>query len=104
MNIVWTIDAMDCYAQSQGNADVVYNAHWRCTGNDGDASSSVYGTCSIPYAGGSFTPYQDLTQQEVLDWVWENGVNQQEVEANVTSQVNAILNPTTVTPPLPWSA
>ena len=104
MNIVWTIDAMDCYPQSQGNADVVYNAHWRCTGNNGDASSSIYGTCSIPYAGGGFTPYQDLTQQEVLDWVWENGVNQQEVEANVTSQVNAILNPITVTPPLPWSA
>lgn len=103
MNIVWTIDAMDCYPQSQGNSDVVYNAHWRCTGSDDDATSSIYGTCGIPYAGGSFTPYQNLTQQEVLDWVWENGVNQQEVEANVTSQVNAILNPTTVTPPLPWS-
>jgi hypothetical protein len=35
MNIVWTIDAMDCYPHSQGNSDVVYNAHWRCTGSDG---------------------------------------------------------------------
>lgn len=104
MNIVWTIDAMDCYTQLQGNSDVVYNAHWRCTGSDGNTSTSIYGTCSTPYAGGSFTPYQDLTQQEVLDWVWENGVDQQTVEARVTSQVNAILNPTTVTPPLPWSA
>lgn len=102
MNITWTIDSMDCYAQSQGNADVVYNAHWRCTGVDGDASASVYGTCAVPYAGGSFTPYQNLTQQEVLDWVWENGVNQQEIEASITSQVNAILNPSTVNPTLPW--
>ena len=103
MNIVWTIDAMDCYPQSQGNVDVVYTAYWRCTGNDGNASASVYGTCNIPYTGGEFTPYADLTQNEVLSWVWANGVNQTEVEASVTEQVNAIFNPTTVSPPLPWS-
>ena len=103
MNIVWTIDAMDCYPQDQGNADVVYNVHWRCTGNDGDASASVYGTCAVPYAGGKFTPYDQLTQDQVLGWIWANGVNQAEVEASVTAQVNAILHPTTVSPPLPWS-
>ena len=104
MNIVWTVDAMDCYPQSQGNADVVYNVHWRCTGTDGDASASVYGSCSVPYSGGEFTPYEDLTQNEVLSWIWADGVNKTEVEENVDSQVAAILNPTTITPPLPWSA
>ena len=103
MNIVWSVDSMSCYPQSQGNVDVVYEVYWRCTGNDGDANASVYGSCVIPYAGGEFTPYQDLTQQEVLGWVWANGVNQSEIEASITAQVNAILNPTSITPPLPWS-
>lgn len=41
MNIVWTIDAIDCYPQSQGNADVVYNAHWSCTGSDGESARQL---------------------------------------------------------------
>ena len=100
----WTVDAMDCYPQSQGNADVVYNVHWRCTGVNGDASASVYGTCAVPYSGSKFTPYDSLTQDQVLGWIWGDGVNKTEIETNVGNQVNAILNPTTVTPPLPWSA
>lgn len=100
----WTVDAMDCYPQSQGNADVVYKVHWRCTGVDGNASASVYGTCSVPYAGGTFTPYDSLTQDQVLGWILADGVNKDETEANIKNQVYVILNPKTVTLPLPWSA
>jgi hypothetical protein len=40
----WTVDAMDCYVQSQGNTDVVYTVHWRCTGIDGEHSAGAYGS------------------------------------------------------------
>ena len=95
---------MDCYPQEQGNADVVFMVHWSCTGINGEYSANVYGTCGIPYAGGSFTPYEDLTQDEVIGWVWANGVDQDETEANVERQIQDQINPTVVTPPLPWSA
>jgi hypothetical protein len=100
----WTVSAMDCYPQEQGNADVVFMVHWSCTGINGEYSANVYGTCGIPYAGGSFTPYEDLTQDEVIGWVWANGVDQDETEANVERQIQDQINPTVVTPPLPWSA
>ena len=102
--ITWTITAMDAYPHEQGNADVVFNVHWTCSGTDGDYSGSVYSTCQVPYTGGKFTPYDQLTQQQVLGWIWANGVDQSATEAAVAQQIATAKNPPVVTPPLPWSA
>jgi hypothetical protein len=48
--------------------------------------------------------YPDLTEDIVLGWVWANGVDKAEVEANVTRELNAAINPPVVSKPLPWSA
>ena len=100
----WSVTAMDCYPQEQGNADVVFNVHWTCVGIDGDYSASVINTCQIPYAGGEFTPYEDLTQEDVLSWIWANGVDKDVTEEAVAQQIQNQINPPVVTPPLPWSA
>lgn len=100
----WSVTAMDCYAVEQGNADVVFNVHWTCAGMDGEYSSNVYSTCQVPYAGGQFTPYENLTQEEVLDWIWANGVDKDVTEEAVQNMINNLINPPVVTPPLPWSA
>lgn len=100
----WTVTAMDCYPVEQGNADVVFNVHWTCAGMDGEYASSVYSTCQVPYAGGQFTPYENLTQEEVLDWIWANGVDKDVTEEAVQNMINNLINPPVVTPPLPWSA
>jgi hypothetical protein len=95
---------MDCYAVEQGNADVVFNVHWTCAGVQDTYSASVYNTCQVPYAGGGFTPYEDLTQEEVLGWIWANGVDKTVTEEAVQNMINNLINPPVVTPPLPWSA
>jgi hypothetical protein len=101
----WTVTAMDCYPQEGGNMDVVFNVHWTCSGTDGTYSGSVYSTCAVPAPTGSdFTPYADLTQQQVIGWVWANGVDQAATEAAVQTQINNQINPPVVTPPLPWAA
>jgi hypothetical protein len=43
-----------------------------------------------------------LTQEQVLGWVWANGVDKETVEAAVQSQLDSLVNPTVVSPPLPW--
>jgi len=100
----WTITAMDCYPQEQGNADVVFNVHWTCAGEQDGQTASVYNTCQVPYAGGQFTPYENLTQEEVLGWIWANGVDKTVTEEAVQSMINNLINPPVITPPLPWSA
>lgn len=99
----WIIEAMDCKPQEGDLTDVVITAHWRCNGTDGTYSGTVYGTCSFGQPEGSFTPYPDLTQEQVLGWCWANGVDKFETEANVVNQIDNQVNPPIVTPPLPWS-
>lgn len=77
-------------------------AHWRCTGVDGDYSASVYGTCGWS-EGDVQVPYADVTEQEVLDWVWDSGVDKEATEANIAGQINAQKNPVQESG-LPWSA
>jgi len=100
--ITWSVTAMDCYPNEGGNTDVVFNVHWTCSGVDGDYSGSVYSTCSVPAPSGSFTPYADLTQNQVLGWIWANGVDKDSAEAAVAQQIQNQINPPIVSPPLPW--
>lgn len=101
--ITWTVTAMDCFPHADGQADVVFNVHWTCSGTDGTYNASVYSTCVVPAPGTSFTPYADLTQDQVLGWVWANGVDKTATEAAVQQQIKNQINPPVVQPPLPWS-
>ena len=94
---------MNCSTTEQ-NPDTVITVHWTCSGTDGTYNASVYNTCSLPAPTGTFTPYSDLTQQEVLGWIWANGVDQAATEAAVEQQIQNQINPPVVTLPLPWSA
>jgi hypothetical protein len=103
----WTISAMDCKVSEDNLSDVVFNVHWRCSATevDGDKtySASVYSTCSVPGPGTPFTPYADLTQDQVLGWIWANGVNKAATEAAVQQQIELQKHPVVVSPPLPWN-
>ena len=104
----WTIPTLEHEIADGG----VYVAHWRCTGSettgsDDDAvtySASSYGTCSFTYDASSpdFTPYDDLTQEQVQGWIWEE-VNQETTEASIASKIDAQINPTSASG-TPWAA
>jgi hypothetical protein len=100
--ITWSITAMNCSTTEQ-NPDTVIVCHWTCSGTDGTYNASIYSTCSVPSPTGSFTPYADLTQEQVLGWCYANGVDKTATEAAVEAQLQAQINPPVVTPPLPWS-
>ena len=100
----WTVTNMDCYPQEDGHSDVVFNVHWTCSGADGQYNGSVYSTCAVPLSQGTFTPYANLTQNQVLGWIWANGVDQAATEAAVQTQIDNQINPPVVSPPLPWAA
>jgi hypothetical protein len=103
--ITWTISQLDCYPQADGHTDVVTTAHWQCTGVQDTFTSQVYSTCSFPPPEGpDWTPYDQLTQDQVLGWCWENGVDKAATEAAVQTQIQNQINPPVVSPPLPWSS
>ena len=101
--ITWNISQLDCVPQAPEGADYVVTAHWQCMGVDGVYSGQVYSTTSFAVVEGAFTAYADLTQDQVLGWIWANGVDKDATEAAVEGQIEAQKNPPIVAPPLPWS-
>ena len=110
MTILWLIERLLVKPTEGSLTDVVITADWRCNGTEttgsGDTeksySGTCYGSCSFQPPTGSFTPYEDLTEQQVLDWCYENGVDKTSIEANVSLQIQNQINPPVVTLPLPW--
>ena len=111
MTISWIIERLLVKPTEGSYTDVVINADWRCNGTEttgsGDTEQTYSGTCygsaSFPAPSGSFTPYNQLTEQQVLDWCYANGVDQAAIEANVTLQIENQINPPVVSLPLPWN-
>jgi hypothetical protein len=75
-------------------------AHWSATAVDGEHSASAYATVS--WAEGTPTiPYANLTEAEVLSWVWES-VDKAATEASLAAQIALLKNPVKSTG-VPWN-
>ena len=97
MTTTWTISQLD----HQTSDGFVTTAHWQATAVDGEHSASVYATCS--WSDGTPTvDYADLTQEQVLAWVWANGVDKDAVEAALAAQIAEQKAPKTARG-LPWN-
>jgi hypothetical protein len=102
MTILWIIERLLVRPTEGSITDVVITADWRCNGTQDQYSGTCYGSCSFQPPTGEFTPYPNLTQEQVLDWCFANGVDQAVIEANVTQQIENQINPPVIAPPLPW--
>ena len=102
MTIIWLIERLLTKPVEGSNTDVVITADWRCNGSQDNYSGTCYGSCSFQPPTGSFTPYDQLTEQQVLDWCYFNGVDKTAIEANVSLQIQNQINPPVVSLPLPW--
>jgi hypothetical protein len=100
----WKIESMIVKPQDGSYTDVVVTAAWRCSDSSGEFTASNYGSMGFASPGDDFVAYPDLTEADVLGWVWANGVDKAEVEANVARELDMLVNPPTVAKPLPWSA
>ena len=77
INYTWDVRTVDV-KEIEGNADTVFNVHWRLTGtddanNDADGNpqaATVYGTQELDTSDLSdFTAFTDLTVSDVQGWV-----------------------------------
>ena len=102
ISIVWIIERLLVKPTEGSLTDVVITADWRCNGSQDQYSGTCYGSASFAPPTENFTPYEDLTEQQVLDWCFASGVDQKAIEANVTAQIENQINPPIIAPPLPW--
>ena len=95
MTTQWTISTLE---RETSNGFVVV-AHWQATAVDGDYTASIYSTAS--WADGTpVIPYENLTPETVLGWVWES-VDKQATEDALAANIALQKNPVTATG-TPW--
>jgi len=99
----WTISTLEHEVADGG----VIVAHWRAsdseTVGENTYSASSYGTCSFTYDASSpdFVPYDQLTEELVLGWCWNDGVDKVAVENSLAQNISEQKNPTVETG-VPW--
>jgi len=114
ISYLWDVKQVDTYpshtdSQDPANteSDVVYNVHWRLTGeddanNDSDGNpqrGEVYGSVGLDVSDlADFTSFADLTVSDVQAWV-EAALGADEVQAykdNIDAQIAEKVTPTSV--------
>ena len=103
----WNVVQMNEYPEFDGEQDVVFQVHWTLTGTEGEYTGSVYGSVGVSLdAESPFTPYNELTLEQVIGWV-QDALGAEQVaayEANVAQQIADQQNPPVVSLPLPWAS
>ena len=105
----WTINPLEAYPTASGEVDVVFTAHWQLHATE-EVGETTYtaqsiGTQGLTYeAGTSFTPFEELTLEQVQGWV-ENAMGTGSVDnmkAGLATQIANQINPPVVTLQSPW--
>jgi hypothetical protein len=96
MNYEWNIAQMDRNAAD----GFVTTVHYTVLTIDGEYAASSYGTVGFTQEEGSYTPFEQLTKEQVVGWVQES-LGKDEVEAGLAAQIDAQKNPVSESG-LPW--
>jgi hypothetical protein len=82
----WTIETCE-YEVATGGITV---AHWRVSVVDGTYSATAYGSVGLTpdVTDPSFKPYDQVTQDEVLSWVWGQ-LDKEELESSLQNSVDS---------------
>jgi hypothetical protein len=97
MNYTWNVVQMDRLT-SDG---FVVTVHYTVNAVDGDYTASTYGTVGYTQEDKSYTPFSDLTKDQVIGWV-QDSLGQETVETALAAQIEAQKNPVQETG-LPWA-
>lgn len=105
MTYVWTVKSM--LTLDTPEPGFVVRVFWTLTGTDSGVSATLPGASDFTQPGDPFTPYDQLTEAQVLGWVQaELGPEQiASMELSIAANVQSRLNPapTPEPQPLPWS-
>ena len=98
----WKVVSLDAQPSHDGHSNVINTVHWTLTGVDGGNTASAYGSVGVTYdADALFTEYDNLTEADVLAWVWDS-VDKTEQEANVDNQLAELASPSSVSLQPTW--
>ena len=97
MDYQWLIEKVTV---TEGN--IVTHVHWRCNGIDG-ANIVYFAGVQELVLGDTFVPYDQLTEQQVLDWCFAFENFKTSVETQIAQQIANQIAQKAAEPALPWA-
>lgn len=95
----WSVTKLEVTTY-EGLSDVVISVGWSVTDTQQSITETFTGVTLVEPPGDNFTPYNQLTEAQVLEWVFKK-VSKAGTEAIVTQRIQDKISPA-VDPPLPW--
>ena len=93
----WSIEKV----KVTGDTNIVTHVYWRCDAKDEELSAASAGISKLTL-GDTFTAYDQLTEQQVLDWCFPN--IKVKIEAELVDNIQQQLTKKQSEPTLPWIA
>ena len=105
----WDCSVVDTYPShtddnSVTQSDVVYNVHWRVTGNDETNTTTNIGTQTLEVSDlSSFTSFDSITHDNMVAWTKAalGAERVLELESSLDAKLAELANPTSVTKIIP---
>jgi hypothetical protein len=99
--ITWSITGIDVLPQVDEYSDFAWRVSWDCSATDGTNTQTIGSVVTFYPAqqGQPYTPYDQLTEAQVIEWV------QQALGPEQTAKTETVVTQAlTATPaPLPWA-
>lgn len=106
MTYKWNFACLEAYPEKDEKQNVVFLVHWIFTcdhNHEGkDYFSSCIGTQSLPLPEGDFIPFEDLTEDLIIEWM-ENEMGErvqamkdslaQQIDDQITPKINKLVPP-----------
>ena len=105
----WDCKTVDTYPthtddNSVTQSDVVYNVHWKVTGDDGTNNATNIGTQTLEVSDiSSFTSFDSITHSDMVAWTKAALGTERvsELESSLDARLTELANPTSVTREIP---
>ena len=102
INYEWDCKTVDVYTSKDDNVNVIYNVHWRVTGEGSEAQvlETQIGTQSLDTEKISeFVEFGSLAHETIVQWVKDcfGEEKVQEIEESIAKRIQEKITPSTLT-------
>jgi len=104
ISYTWSFGPLETKPQENNLTDVVKVVHWRYSAQDGNYSSSIYGTVSLDAPEtNTFTSFTSLTKTKVKNWVLNKlDKTEAELKTQLSDQITKQKTPEMISKTAPW--
>ena len=81
INFTWKVRKLKCFDTFSEQQNVVKTVYWVCTATKDGVDFDVTGSSQLELIGDSFTAFDALTEQQVLEWCWNSNVKKSSIES-----------------------